>query len=714
MMMRIKMLVSLQVILTVILWTSLPTFADHAVQLSTEEQLFLQQHPRIVLGTKHNWESYVFVDDDGAISGIDADILNQINASTGADFQLQTGDWLDIQEKAKNKHLDGLSSIPVHKKYQQYLLFSQPYLSLHKMLLVAKGNPKKIRNKSDLQGKTIAIQRGSLADEAIARRYPQSEIIKVNSTSEMIESVITGRADATVGNGATLYISHKLEMPYLQPAFILEETLRFAFGIRKDWPEAVSILNKGLQALGESERLRIEHKWDASHQNSKVMPIVLTVDERHYLDGKHFIAVCTDPDWMPYEQITTAGVHRGILADFGKLWSQKMGIEMRLIKTKNWSQSLDFMKQHKCDVLSSAQVTEQRKQYMSFTAPFASYPIVVAIRQSELFFDRFEQLLDQDLAIVKGYAIIEILKHKYPEINIIEVDNAVQGLQMVSRDEVFGYIDTVATIGYQCQTHGILNIKVSGVLDETYNMSVAVRNDEPLLLSIFDKVVTSLTEQERYEILNKWIAIKYERSVDYGLYWKVTGLILLLLLLLFYRERFISHYNRKLQRMNRELERLSKTDPLTGVANRHSLAEFFQREIDRKKRYQSSFSVIMLDLDHFKEVNDRYGHNVGDQVLIEVANIISKHIRKNDVIGRWGGEEFIILCPQTGKDGSLRMAESLRLQIEHYVFTDAGKLTASFGVTVYDQNESLESFIKRVDDALYKAKETGRNCVRFH
>ncbi|MFW5444181.1 MAG: transporter substrate-binding domain-containing protein [Methylococcaceae bacterium] len=237
---------SSMILLCVFLWSLPLTVAGQAVKLSALEQAFILQHPLITLGTKSNWQPYVFIDNTGIISGIDTDILNRINALTGANFQLRAGDFLEMQIKAKNREIDGLSSVFLHQRGENHLIFSNTYLSLRKMLLVAESNPKNIQSKSDMQGKTVVILRGSFVDEAIANGYPETEIIKVDNLTNMIEMVITGKADATFGNGELIYKSHKYKTSHLQPVFVLEETSRLAFGIRKDWPEAVSILNKGL------------------------------------------------------------------------------------------------------------------------------------------------------------------------------------------------------------------------------------------------------------------------------------------------------------------------------------------------------------------------------------------------------------------------------------------------------------------------------------
>ncbi|WP_319380974.1 diguanylate cyclase [Thiomicrorhabdus sp.] len=160
-----------------------------------------------------------------------------------------------------------------------------------------------------------------------------------------------------------------------------------------------------------------------------------------------------------------------------------------------------------------------------------------------------------------------------------------------------------------------------------------------------------------------------------------------------------------------KLKALSETDKLTGISNRAKLDKELGRELDRAERYDLPLSIIMLDLDHFKNVNDYFGHEVGDQVIQNVARILHSNVRKVDVVGRWGGEEFLIICPQTDKSGASILAENLRRKIEEFDFVEAGRQTASFGVAQYRKSEERTAFFRRVDQALYLAKGDGRNRV---
>jgi len=171
--------------------------------------------------------------------------------------------------------------------------------------------------------------------------------------------------------------------------------------------------------------------------------------------------------------------------------------------------------------------------------------------------------------------------------------------------------------------------------------------------------------------------------------------------------------NRQLEMKIREVERLSVTDQLTGLFNRRRFLDVFVAEMDRMVRYNNAFSLIMFDIDHFKQVNDTYGHDVGDFVLQELSREVGNRLRSSDTFARWGGEEFMILAPETGESKALELAEILRKFVESHDFSPVPLLTCSFGIVVSsDENlKTIQELTKAVDEALYEAKHTGRNRV---
>lgn len=161
--------------------------------------------------------------------------------------------------------------------------------------------------------------------------------------------------------------------------------------------------------------------------------------------------------------------------------------------------------------------------------------------------------------------------------------------------------------------------------------------------------------------------------------------------------------------LKKELEVLSSIDKLTGILNRRKLDEFLDYEVEIAKRHKHDLSLIIVDIDHFKEVNDTHGHQVGDIVLFEVTKMISSLVRKSDIFGRFGGEEFLIICPHTTEEEALVLSEKLREEVSSYHFNKVGYKTISLGIAQLRDEDDAQSLVKKADIALYEAKNSGRN-----
>lgn len=176
-------------------------------------------------------------------------------------------------------------------------------------------------------------------------------------------------------------------------------------------------------------------------------------------------------------------------------------------------------------------------------------------------------------------------------------------------------------------------------------------------------------------------------------------------------ETKVAARTRELEEKNQALARLAVTDGLTGLFNRVKLDTELEQEFARTRRYATPFSVLLLDVDHFKRINDTHGHQAGDRVLIALAAILRQCARATDKVGRWGGEEFLLICPQTELAGARRLAEHQRTTIAAHAFPGIGHCGASFGVTQYQDGDTVSTLIARADAALYRAKAGGRNRV---
>jgi diguanylate cyclase (GGDEF)-like protein len=425
-------------------------------------------------------------------------------------------------------------------------------------------------------------------------------------------------------------------------------------------------------------------------------------DEQHlYLQHKKEITMCVNPDWMPFERIKN-GQHTGIAADVIAQFSEKLPIPIRLIETVNWQESLSKAKSRECDILSLASETPRRKKYMDFTSPFLKHPIVLATKNDTFFINDIVEVKDKKLGVVKGYWMAETLRKKIPGINIIDVASISDGLEKVEKGELFGYIDNLVVIADSIQKDFTGVLKVSSRLEENVQLGIATRNDQPQLNEVFEALVKNIDDAELQSIYNKWIAVEHELSFDYSLVWKLLAVITAL------TSGYLVH-SIKLQRLNSKLLTLSVTDKLTGIYNRVKADDVLIEKKADVDRYGTEVSIILLDIDFFKNVNDMHGHIVGDEVLAEFAKILKDNVRVTDFVGRWGGEEFLVICPNTGIDKAVELAEKLLDKIRAHRFPKIGKLTASAGVSQFSKDSNIQRTINNADEALYQSKESGRD-----
>lgn len=168
---------------------------------------------------------------------------------------------------------------------------------------------------------------------------------------------------------------------------------------------------------------------------------------------------------------------------------------------------------------------------------------------------------------------------------------------------------------------------------------------------------------------------------------------------------------RALEQANRELGRLATTDTLTGVVNRYRIENMVQLALSNAQRYGQPFCLLLFDIDNFKSINDTFGHDEGDRILVQMVDVVQGTLRASDQFGRWGGEEFLVLATGTQLTGAMTTAERLRICVEEVDFSIGRPVTVSVGVAEWEPSDSLKSLLVRADQAMYEAKNSGRNRV---
>ncbi|MBD3830812.1 MAG: transporter substrate-binding domain-containing protein [Arcobacter sp.] len=263
--------------------------------------------------------------------------------------------------------------------------------------------------------------------------------------------------------------------------------------------------------------------------------------------------------------------------------------------------------------------TPEREKYLNFTKPFLNIPVVLASNINAPFIDNINQIKHEKLAIVKDYAYAEIFKIKFPNINFIDVVNVKEGLKKVEKGEVFGFIGSLATVGYEIQNNYIGQLKITGKFDETLDLAIASRNDEAILNTILSKAIEDIPSIQRQEILNKWISINYPKEVDYKLLIPIT--IFLFILVLIYRQYLLKKLNKKLlDKVKLEIQKNEEKNRILIQQSRMaSMGEMLENIAHQWRQPLSTISVCATGM----EVKKKY-NTLDDEEFFKSINHIKK------------------------------------------------------------------------------------------
>src|ERR1051325_7781883 len=437
--------------------------------------------------------------------------------------------------------------------------------------------------------------------------------------------------------------------------------------------------------------------------------------ELAYLESRGPIRMCVAPDWMPIEGIDRDGHHTGMAADFIRLMARQGGLNIELVRTATWEQSFALGERRQCDIFSLLMDSPSRRSFLDFTTPYLVIPGVIATSVNVPFIADLEQIKGKRLGHMRGFAGIELLRQSHPGIQLVEVDSYEEGLTKVQDGELFGFIGNMMSVGRALQENKMYDVKIAGRIGHDNLMSVATRNDEPLLHDVFQKLVDSIHPAERQEIMNRWIAVRFEQGFDYRRLWQIVGVFILVGVVTLFWATKLRRLNAELWGANQRLAEISRRDGLTGLYNRMRFDEIIGPTLHLCARNRLTMTLAILDLDRFKKINDTFGHPFGDACLRHVAAVLQKSFRRDsDTAIRYGGEELIVISVGGTAAEMIERLEAFRREIEQsLVALDSrqSRLTLSIGVwsAIPDFKDDPAQLLKLADAALYRAKREGRN-----
>lgn len=467
--------------------------------------------------------------------------------------------------------------------------------------------------------------------------------------------------------------------------------------------------------------------------------ISLTTEELTWLDehaGQIKIGYTTD--YPPIEFLINK-TYVGISADYFKLLESKLNTNIEMIEFDNWNDLIESAKNKEISGITAATKTPERSEYLDFTLPYILNPNVIITRKNfseELSFEKLANS-SMDILVVEGYAIIEYLKEIYPKLEYKTVPTANEGLRKVSFGDADAMIIEIMSASAGIEYDNISNLIVNTETPYESNLSIATRKDWPMLNSIFNKGLAQISDDEKQVIKSKWLPFekksifenKYFWIVLFSIIFSLAALIIIIMMwnrtltkavkekteaLVISKEQLIEQ-NKQLEltelklldeieehkRSEEKIKYKSYHDELTGLYNR----AYYNEQLEAYDINSSlPLSIVLADLNGLKITNDTLGHEEGDKLLIRVSKIIIDNCRSQDIVARIGGDEFVILMPNSSEKDAELVCSAIKTACSN---AEKNPIKPSLAIGHATRNEmdvNLRSIFKIAEDNMYENK----------
>lgn len=439
------------------------------------------------------------------------------------------------------------------------------------------------------------------------------------------------------------------------------------------------------------------------------------------------LVVLTPSNFAPYSSFDEQHKAQGFAIDVFSIIAQRAGINFKYKSEPGRASMVQTLSQGEGDILLNIGDQKDVAEWLDFTSNVVKIPLSIFVRENESSLLSVDDLAKHKVALVverylpwPGLSKALLANLNIEEFN--EVEMAFYALMIGQVDALISLDPVIWNVATNLQLSDKIRPLTHPVAE--FNFNIGVRKQHQQLIQNLELARQSLMDTKKYKATyDKW----FERDLPFwnteSVFWTMSAIIVLTLLMTqWFRSRELEAVNATLQQQiddateqlsenNAYLMDLTVTDTLTGINNRRAFENSLSELIHRSDRYKEVFSMLIFDIDDFKKLNDQYGHDMGDQVLVEVVDRVVNVVRDADTLYRWGGEEFTILMPQTRQNGALKMAERCRSAVADELFKEVGQVSVSLGVTCYMPHDNERKLFKRADDALYQAKSQGKNCV---
>lgn len=438
------------------------------------------------------------------------------------------------------------------------------------------------------------------------------------------------------------------------------------------------------------------------------------------------LVVTVPTEFPPYYSTNEKNQPEGFAIDVFEAVAARAGIVYRYDVKQSWVEVMRAVQQGEGDIIPNLDMSTSQSEYVDFTSPVTTFAMAIFVRDSQFDIQSADDLKGKKVAVMNEDIGADLMKNRQ-DIQLRVFDEVAVAFYelMNGRVDALVYPEPVLwKIADSFELSQKVRVISSGLVEA--KRAIAISKNKPRIKDQLEVALQALLQSEEYQqIYQKWFMHTQPLWNVNRVFWMMIGLIVLIVILfLVLRHRELMALKASLQQQidlatlqlsesNDYLKDLTVTDALTGISNRRAFEHSLYEIMGRVQRFNESFSMLIFDIDDFKNLNDQFGHDMGDIVLKDLVDRIDGIVREVDVLSRWGGEEFTILMPRTDQEGAMKMAERCRSVVSDTPFDKVGTVTISLGATCIQANDNDRKFFKRADDALYQAKSNGKNRVAW-
>jgi diguanylate cyclase (GGDEF)-like protein len=582
---------------------------------------------------------------------------------------------------------------------------------------------------SEIQNKTIGVISTLSFVKDIHRYIKNANFVYFDDYKSLFEALERSELDIIAGQHDVIehyLIQSKLQSTYSHyPAYSFKRSVHAT--LSKTNPELSRLITEGFNEIPLDNLVALEKKWNLDQSSAfferQLTLLTLTDEESLWVKEHNVVKFGITRNWVPIEFVDKYGEFKGTNPDLFQLITERLNLKIEYVVYDNFAALYAALLTGEIDALGSIMNTEARKKEVLFTESYWSMPwVIIHPRElgKKLDLDSFS---GKTLAITKGYYLVSVIRKEFPSLTLRLVDDSEEGLLAVQKGMVDGFIDNLSSGTELLKRESLVGLSMS-VLDEVDRDGnhLAINKSLPILAKVLNKAVLTISDAESQKIYEQWFDISVETGLDKKLVLRVAAqvgvliVIVIIIIMVWNRRLYLEIRNRR--KLEKQMKYMATHDDLTGLANRVLLKDRLNTAITFHQRQSLLLAVLFIDLDGFKNINDNYGHDVGDELLIEIANRLNGCVRESDTVVRFGGDEFVLLL--TGlhnQDEAAYIADKVLKLIQQPVPLSAVNVTigCSIGIAMYpDDGDSDNELLKVADSLMYNAKAAGKNHYVFN